>query len=88
MDEIAQAHALRRLLWLNAGLDLLYLALGWRLAQAAIGSARRGHGLGILAQGGFLLLFDLLHARAVPQFAAPSLPPAPQATPMPAEAHA
>ena len=54
---------LRRLLWINAGLDvgyvvaaLLVLAL-WRTPEGA------GHGTGVLVQGGFLLAFDVLHAR-------------------------
>ena len=50
----------RNLLW-NAGLDLLYIALGVLLitlwgVNSAIG---QGHGAGIIAQGAFLLAFDL-----------------------------
>ncbi len=55
--------ALRRLLLVNAGLDVLYVAGGVALA------VRRGKddpywlgtGLGIVIQGGFLLIFDLWH---------------------------
>ncbi len=52
---------LARLLWLNAGLDLLYLALGvflWTRPRPLL----KGYGLAVLVQGGFLLLFDLGHA--------------------------
>ncbi len=54
---------LRRLLWINAGLDVGYLAAAllvlalWRTPEGV------GHGLGVLAQGGFLLGFDVVHAR-------------------------
>lgn len=66
VDEIAQARTLRRLLWLNGGLDLLYIAGGLALARAQRSPTQRGHGLGILLQGCFLLLFDVAHAAAVP----------------------
>ena len=63
---------LARLLWLNAGLDVLYilggliLARGIRRAPAHRPAAeRRGHGWGIVTQGAFLLLFDLWHAVAI-----------------------
>lgn len=55
---------LARLLWLNAGLDVLYLAGGLTLA----GAQRRKHpggygaGWGIALQSAALLLFDLAHA--------------------------
>jgi len=56
--------SLRRLLLVNAGLDVFYVAGGAALA------VRRGKhdpfwlgtGLGIVVQGGFLLVFDLWHA--------------------------
>lgn len=54
---------LRRLLWVNAGLDVGYVAVAvlvlalWRTPEGL------GHGLGVLLQGGFLLGFDVLHAR-------------------------
>jgi hypothetical protein len=59
---------LQRLLLINAGLDVLYITGGVALAM------RRGredpywlgHGLGILAQGGFLLAFDLWHGLNAP----------------------
>ncbi len=54
---------LRRLLWINAGLDVVYVAAAllvlalWRTPEGL------GHGLGVLIQGGFLLVFDVVHAR-------------------------
>jgi hypothetical protein len=54
---------LRRLLWVNAGLDVGYVAVAigilalWRTPEGL------GHGLGVLVQGGFLLVFDAVHAR-------------------------
>ena len=54
---------LRRLLWINAVLDVGYVAAAllvlalWRTPEGA------GHGMGVLVQGGFLLAFDVLHAR-------------------------
>ncbi|HYO43965.1 MAG TPA: alpha/beta fold hydrolase [Candidatus Limnocylindrales bacterium] len=58
---------LRAILLVNAGLDVLYVALGaWFIASAGSDAWRAGAGWGIVAQGGFLLLFDLVHARWVP----------------------
>ncbi len=56
-----KAEQLRRNLLWNAGLDILYIALGVLLitlwgVNSAIG---QGHGAGIIAQGAFLLVFDL-----------------------------
>jgi hypothetical protein len=60
-----ETHNLRSLLWINSGLDLLYIAGGWLLTRRADSSGRgwRGHGWGIVVQGAFLLLFDLYHVR-------------------------
>jgi hypothetical protein len=52
---------LRRLLWINAGLDVLYVAVGlglWMRPRPML----KGFGLAIAIQGLFLLFFDLLHA--------------------------
>jgi carboxylesterase len=70
-----EAHSLRRLLWINTGLDVLYVAGGAALALTLGRSDEfaRGNGWGIVVQGGFLFLFDLLHALTVPA-PAPSLP--------------
>jgi len=56
--------ALRRTLWINTALDVVYVIGGLVLASS-IGrrdSYWRGSGLGIAIQGGFLLIFDALHA--------------------------
>lgn len=60
----AETSKLRRLLWLNTALDVLYMAGGLVLIvrRGADDMRWRGHGLGILIQGGFLFLFDLFHA--------------------------
>lgn len=60
---------LRRLLWVNTGLDVLYVAGGLVLlyTMAAQNPFAGGNGWGIIVQGGFLFVFDLLHAVAVPR---------------------
>ena len=56
------------LLWINAGLDVLYMLGGWSLAKRHQSSRMmRGTGQGILLQGGFLFLFDVYHAINVPR---------------------
>lgn len=65
-----QACNLRRLLWVNIGLDVLYVAGGILLALTlgATSSFWQGNGWGIVVQGGFLFFFDLTHAlRARPE---------------------
>jgi esterase/lipase len=63
-----EARNLRRLLWINAGLDVLYVAGGIVLLYTlgAQNEFTAGNAWGVIAQGGFLLLFDLLHALAAP----------------------
>ncbi|MBN2391153.1 MAG: hypothetical protein JXR84_10530 [Anaerolineae bacterium] len=62
-----QAHertTLRRILWINFGLDVGYVAGGTALALTR-GKRNRflaGVGWGIVVQGGFLFFFDLFHA--------------------------
>lgn len=60
---------LQRLLWFNTGLDVLYVLGGLWLAyrRGAANPKWRGHGWGIILQGGFLLLFDLYHALLIPK---------------------
>lgn len=60
-----RAARLRRLLLVNAGLDVGYLALGAVLRSGRLGAARRPDGSAVLVQGGFLLGLDLWHARAL-----------------------
>lgn len=59
-----EARNLQRILWLNTGLDVLYVLGGLWLAyrRGAANPKWRGHGWGIIIQGGFLFLFDLYHA--------------------------
>jgi hypothetical protein len=56
--------ALRRILLINAGLDVLYMLGGFLFARTkgAADEKRRGQGWGIVLQGLFLLKFDLIHA--------------------------
>ncbi|MBK8022404.1 MAG: hypothetical protein IPK19_13505 [Chloroflexi bacterium] len=57
---------LRRLLWINAGLDVLYMiGGGWLARRRASSPSRRGMGVGIILQGLFLFVFDVFHAQAV-----------------------
>ncbi len=64
-----EARNLRRLLWINTGLDVLYVAGGLVLVVTlgAQNPFMAGSGWGVIVQGGFLLIFDLLHALAVPR---------------------
>jgi len=52
---------LRRLLRINAGLDVVYLLVGVALLLAWRTPEGLGHGLGVLIQGGFLLGLDAWH---------------------------
>ena len=56
---------LRRLLVVNAGLDVGYLTLGAALRSGRLGAARRADGGAVLVQGAFLLGLDLWHARTM-----------------------
>lgn len=55
---------LRRLLWINTLLDVFYVGGGlWFMQkQGRDNPEKRGQGLGIIIQGGFLFFFDLWHA--------------------------
>ena len=66
--DTAAAARLRRLLWINTGLDVLYIAggLALMLGPGQTSAFARGSGLGVLIQGGFLFIFDLLHALSIP----------------------
>lgn len=56
---------LRRLLWINAGLDVLYVSSGllWALTRGQRDALQRGNGWGVVVQGLFLMVFDTVHAR-------------------------
>jgi hypothetical protein len=55
---------LRRILLINAGLDVLYMLGGFLFARTkgAADDKLRGQGWGIVLQGLFLFKFDLIHA--------------------------
>jgi hypothetical protein len=65
-QERAAAELLRRILLVNAGLDVVYIVAGMATASRyADRPGRRGLGHGIALQGLFLLIFDSLLARDV-----------------------
>lgn len=66
---VRAARSLRRLLWFNAALDVGYMAGGVWLARSRgrTDANWRGQGWGIVVQGGFLFVFDLVHAMRVPR---------------------
>lgn len=65
--EEKEARWLSRVLWINTGLDVFYVLGGFWLMQTwgMDNPLWRGHGIGIMIQGGFLLFFDIFHALAV-----------------------
>lgn len=70
-----EAQALRRALWVNAGLDVGYILIGAGVAWAGAGHPEwLGHAAGVVVQGVFLLGFDAWHAvRLPPPLTWPSL---------------
>jgi esterase/lipase len=67
-DQTRRARNLSRLLWVNAGLDVMYIAVGLGMAFSLgrYNPIWRGYGWGIVVQGAFLFLFDAFHALRVP----------------------
>lgn len=63
-----EARNLQKLLWINTGLDVFYVTGGFIVlfVFGAQDQFAAGNGSGIVLQGSFLFLFDLLHVRAVP----------------------
>ena len=61
MDLQKQKRDFRFSLWFNTGLDVLYMVAGV-LMMTVWGNQLAGHGAGILVQGGFLFVFDLVNA--------------------------
>ena len=59
---LRETRNLRRLLLINAGLDVLYIVAGGVVLYALTTDFARGNGVGIIVQGGFLLLFDTFYA--------------------------
>ena len=64
LSEVQHARSLRRLLWINTLLDVFYVAAGWWVVRSKgrDNESWRGHGWGIIIQGKFLFVFDLVHA--------------------------
>ena len=62
--QLEEARRLWGLLLVNAGLDVIYVAVGVGivLTFGVDNVFARGNGVGIIVQGAFLLLFDLFHA--------------------------
>ena len=58
---------LKRLLWVNAFLDVFYVlgGLWWSKRDEGDGDAK-GNGLGVVLQGAFLFVFDVIHALNAP----------------------
>jgi hypothetical protein len=65
MGTPAPLPALRRLLLINAGLDVAYVAVGAVLMSRPM-PALRGPGMAVVIQGLFLLAFDTAHALGLP----------------------
>ena len=63
-DEAKESRWLERILWVNTGLDVFYVLGGVWLMQTwgAESFLWKGHGVGIIIQGGFLFFFDFFHA--------------------------
>ncbi len=67
-DEDTEAQKIRRILWINNALDVLYVAGGTAIVYFLGREVPfwRGTGWGIIVQGAFLFFFDLWHALRVP----------------------
>lgn len=65
-DPKKEALFIRKVLWINFGLDVLYILGGFWVIQTYSESFWQGTGWGIVLQGAFLFLFDLIHALRVP----------------------
>ena len=63
-EQSKDTRMLRRVLWVNTGLDVLYIAGGLKLmrTRGRTDERSKGHGAGIVVQGAFLFIFDLIHA--------------------------
>ena len=59
-----EARKLSLALWVNGGLDIFYVLGGlWLYRKKGEDDAKwRGQGIGVIIQGGFLLIFDVWHA--------------------------
>jgi len=63
-SEAKESRWLERILWINTSLDVFYILGGFWLMQSwgAESLQWKGHGVGIIIQGGFLFFFDFFHA--------------------------
>ncbi len=66
-DPTREASAIRKILWVNVGLDVFYILGGVWVLFSWQGDFWKGTGWGIILQGAFLFLFDLFHAMSVPK---------------------
>jgi hypothetical protein len=66
VDPKKEAVFIRKVLWVNFGLDVLYILGGLWVIQPHSGMFWQGTGWGIVLQGSFLFIFDLFHALRVP----------------------
>ena len=66
--EEKEASKIRKLLWFNSALDVVYIAAGAGILyfRGQEGAFWRGTGWGVIIQGAFLYLFDIWHALRVP----------------------
>lgn len=58
-DVLAERRSMRRFLWVNVGLDALYVTCGALLAGLGKERFLQGNGAAVLSQGAFLFVFDL-----------------------------
>jgi hypothetical protein len=58
-DVAAERRSMRRFLWVNVGLDALYVTCGALLAGLGKERFLQGNGAAVLSQGAFLFVFDL-----------------------------
>lgn len=65
-DPMKEALFIRKVLWVNFGLDVLYILGGFWVIQSYTELFWQGTGWGIVLQGTFLFFFDLIHALRVP----------------------
>ena len=68
-DALQETKKIRKILWVNTGVDVLYITAGimmWLLPGRS-DTFLAGTGAGIILQGTFLFLFDLFHAMNVPE---------------------
>ena len=71
-SSVPTSKSLSKLLWINAGLDVLYVAAGAHIAVRKPNFGRRitadqaiGHGTAVVVQGAALLALDTTHARMI-----------------------